>query len=400
VSRRGGARLAVALVSLALLTGGCHDSKPSARGGAANSTTATGAAATTSTTGVQLGPAIAFNAHNGRLAAYATTPPFTSQTVVPSPLADRDGVDVSGQICFDPTDPRRFVAVDRTAAADGQIGWGVFELAGQTLGKLSAKEVARLVPSYQPTIDRAGPAPYGCAFLADGRLLTTDVGNPTHGTVNGQLIEWFPPFDAERVPACKIAVDLAAPMGMLVADAQVYVAENRGRGITRFDSSTFPRSNRPGDGCAALDSTGHRLASAVGHSAWLQNTVVNGMRRPGAIAAAGNGNFFVSFPSTGVIAEVSGSGELVRRVLVPPGGAVLGPRPFSTGTPLGLGVTPDGTVYYADPGFVRRESRLVPKLRAGTVRRITFVAGVAQRPAVVDSGLQAPSGIGIWIPSA
>jgi hypothetical protein len=400
VSSRRRGRLAVTFVAVALFTGGCHDSKPSARGGSATSTTAAGTVTTTSIAGVPLGSAIVFDAHNGRLDAYATTVPFASQTVVPSPTANHDGVDVSGQICFDPTDPRRFVAVDRTAAADGQMGWGVFELAGQALGKLSAKEVARLVPSYQPMSDIVGPTPFGCGFLGDGRLLTTDVGNPTHGTVNGQLIEWFPPFDAERVPACKLAVDLAAPMGLLVDGDRVYVAENRGRGITQFDPSTFPPSNRPSDGCAALDSTGHRVASGVVRTAWLRNTVANGMSRPGAVASAGNGNFFVSIPRTGVIAEVNGAGELIRRILVPPAGEALGPRPFSTGTPLGLGVAPDGTVYYADPGLVGDQGRLIPKLRAGTLRRITFVGGVAQRPAVVDSGLQSPTGVGIWIPSA
>jgi hypothetical protein len=80
----------------------------------------------------------------------------------------------------------------------------------------------------------------------------------------------------------------------------------------------------------------------------------------------------------------------------PPG---RGARPFSTGTPLGLGVGPDGTLYYADPGLVGSEGRLVPKLRAGTIRRINFVGGAPQPPEIVDTGLQAPYGIGIWVPS-
>jgi hypothetical protein len=79
---------------------------------------------------------------------------------------------------------------------------------------------------------------------------------------------------------------------------------------------------------------------------------------------------------------------------------VLGHRPFSTGTPLGLGVGPDGTLYYADAGLVVTRGTIAPGLRTGTVRRITFAAGVPQRPEVLASGLQSPDGIGIWIPSA
>lgn len=356
---------------------------------------------TSTTPAVPLGAAIVFNAQGSRLDAYSTTQPFTTQTVVPSPAAAKDGVDVSGQICFDPTEPRRFVAVDRTAAIDGQAGWGVFELSGRALGKLSAKEVARLVPSYQPTSSSAGPSPFGCGFLADGRLLTTDVGNPSSGEPDGQLIEWFPPFDQDApVAACKVEVALAAPKAVLVDGDSVFVAESRGRGVTSFVTTTLPTSNQAGGGCTRQDATGAPLASGVGQSEWLQGTAATAMSRAGAVAPAGNGNFYVSSPSTGVISEVSAAGLLVRRVLSPPEGEKLGRRPYSTGTPLGLGVGPDGTLYYADPGLVLRNGTAVAGLRAGTVRRITFVAGAPQRPEIVDSGLQSPAGIGIWIPSA
>jgi hypothetical protein len=354
--------------------------------------------ATTTTTPVPLGPAIVFSAQGSELDAYATAQPFTMQTVVPSPAADRNGVDVSGQVCFDPTDPRRFVAVDLTAAADAQSGWGVFELSGRALGRLSAKEIARLVPTFQPS--RGPPSPFGCGFLPDGRLLTTDLGNSSSGVPNGQLIEWFPPYDKDTVASCKVRVTLAAPEAVLVDGDNVYVAESGGRGVTSFVTSTLPTSNRESGGCARRDATGAPLAFGAVQSEWLRGAAASGLSQAAAVVPAGNGNFYVSSPRTGVIAEVSRLGLLVRRVLTPPTGEELGRRPFSTGTPLGLGVAPGGTLYYADPGLVVRNGTIVAGLRAGTVRRITFTNGVPQRPEVVDSGLEAPDGIGIWIPSS
>jgi len=352
---------------------------------------------TTTTTTPPLGAAIVFSAQGSQLDAYRTTPPFTPQIVVPSPAADRDGVDVSGQICFDPTNPRRFVAVDETAAADGQSGWGVFELSGRVLDKLSAKEVARLVPTYQHS--STGAAPFGCAFLPDGRLLTTDVGNPVTGPTDGQLIEWFPPLDKDRVASCKVFVDLAAPQNLLVTGDQVYVAQSGGRGITSVAAVALPASDSATGGCARIDTTGAPLATDVVTTQWLRGAAATELAKAAAIVGAGNGNFYVSSPGIGVIAEVSLGGLIVRRIMGPPAGEVLGPRPFSTGTPLGLGVGPDGTLYYADPGLAVKNGTLSPGLRAGTVRRIAFTAGVPHRPEVIASGLQAPTGIGIWLPT-
>ena len=393
--RRGLALLAAGVV----LASACHSSGRSTSDRSTASTGVSGTTApTTTTTTVPLGPAIVLSAQSSQLDAYATTRPFTSQVVVPSPAADRDGVDVSGQICFDPANPRRFVAVDQTAAADGQSGWGVFEISGRALGKLSAKELARLVPTYQPA--STGAAPFGCAFLPNGRLLTTDLGNPTTGAPDGQLVEWFPPFDQDRVASCKVAVDLAAPQNILVAGDHVYVAQSRGRGVTTFAVSALPVSDQATGGCARTDTTGAALATDIVQTQWLHGDAASELAKAAAIVAAGNGNFYVSSPGTGVIAEVSLGGLLVRLILAPPVGQVLGPRPFSTGTPLGLDVGPDGTLYYADPGLIVKNGTIGPGLRTGTVRRITFTAGVPQPPEVLDSGLQSPAGIGIWIPSA
>ena len=334
-------------------------------------------------------------AQANRLDAYSTAAAFANHTVVPSPAADRNGVAVSGQICYDPTQPRRFVTVDATSVADGQVGWGVFQLAGNALDKLSAQETARLVPTFQPSRDR--PTPFGCAFLPDGRLLTTDLGNQSSGPADGQLIEWFPPFDQDSVVSCKVAVTLAAPEGVTADGDRVLVAETRGRGVTAFVTSTLPTSNAASGGCARRDKTGAALALGVVQSAWLQGVAAVVLSQPAAIVAAGTGGFYVSSPSTGVIAQVDRAGHFVRRVLTPPAGASLGLRPYTTGTPVGLGVDPTGSLYYADAGFVVRNATMVPGLRTGTIRRITFANGVAAPPEIVDSGLESPEGIGIWV---
>ncbi|HEY5013809.1 MAG TPA: hypothetical protein VIK61_14045 [Acidimicrobiia bacterium] len=394
-------RSAALAVAVTLLASACHgnDTRSQTKPTSAKTPVTTGGGGvSTTTTTAPISPAIVLSAQASRLDAYATTRPLVTQTVVPSPAADRNGVDVSGQICFDPTTPNRFVAVDRTAAADGQVGWGVFELSGRAIGKLSAKEVARLVPTFQPSPD--GATPFGCSFLADGRLLTTDLGNQRAGSPNGQLIEWFPPFEADSVASCKVAVALAAPEGVLVDTDRVLVAESRGASVGSFLVSALPTSSGATGGCTLHDATGAALAGGVVHTPWLQAPAAQVLSSPAALAVAPNGDFFVSNPTTGVIAEVTPDGRFVRRVLAPPSGEVLGHRPFSTGTPVGLAVDPSGTLYYADPGLIVHNATTVAGLRTGTVRRITFVQGVPRPPEVIDTGLQAPYGIGIWLPGA
>jgi DNA-binding beta-propeller fold protein YncE len=202
------------------------------------------------------------------------------------------------------------------------------------------------------------------------------------------------------VLSCKVDVSLAAPEGVLVDGDRVLVAESRGRGVTSFITSTLPTSNRATGGCATHDASGAALAIGVVHSPWLQNAAAARLTQPAAVTRANSRAFYVSSPRTGVIAEVDPEGRFVRRILTPPAGAVAGRHPLATGSPMGLGVAPDGTLYYADSGFVTQGGRLVAGLRTGTIRRISFAAGNPQPPVVVASGLEAPDGIGIWIPSA
>jgi hypothetical protein len=70
------------------------------------------------------------------------------------------------------------------------------------------------------------------------------------------------------------------------------------------------------------------------------------------------------------------------------------------GTPLGIGVGPEGSIYYADIGIVNDpEEGLGPGDGTGKVRRIAFVDGEPQPPEIMDEGLAFPDGIGVYVPA-
>src|SRR5262249_31437064 len=118
-------------------------------------------------------------------------------------------------------------------------------------------------------------------------------------------------------------------------------------------------------------------------------------RTPNAITSSGHGTFYVSSIFNGNISEYDGQGHFVREILRPPSPA-LGPRPYVTGTPLGLGVDASGTLYYADLALVFDPTNGIgPAPHLGTVRRIRFANGTPQAPETIDSGLNFPDGIGI-----
>jgi hypothetical protein len=353
----------------------------------------------TTTTAATVRPTLVFNGQGNDLAAYLGKPPFTKQIVV----HHRDdthptGLDINGQICFDPKRPNRFVAGEDTLQdTTGHPGWGIFDLSGSTLGTLSVREVGKLVPTYQPSNDN--PENYGCGFLSDGRILTTDVGNQASGPGDGQLIVWFPPFESRAVEYCKVNVKLTTAQGLLVSGDSVYVVQARppAAGVYRYDASDLPTSNQPSGGCDGKDATGAPTATNVSSTLFIQPGRGNTLATPNAIAQAPNGALYVSSVINGLIAEFTAQGKYVRDVLQPPAGEVLGAKPLSTGTPLGIGVGPDGSVYYADIGIVVTPGSVGPGDGTGKVRRIAFDAsGTPQPPEVMDEGLAFPDGIGIW----
>src|SRR5690606_26059382 len=81
--------------------------------------------------------------------ADAAEPPYDKQTVITNAADDPDGLDINGQLCFFPDDPHRLIAGEDTGQPERTPGWGIFEIDGDRVGELSARQVGRLVPTYQ-----------------------------------------------------------------------------------------------------------------------------------------------------------------------------------------------------------------------------------------------------------
>jgi hypothetical protein len=334
-----------------------------------------------------------------RLWAYALDDTSVrSQLVIPSADdAPGSGRDINGQICFAPGG-RRFVSGDDTGQPDPPPGWGIFELDGERVGELSATQVGRLIPTFQGEPGEEGVPdsadPFGCAFLSDGRLLTTDIGNNQSGPANGQLIVWFPPLDAAGVRYCKLDVAIGTAGTIYVDNAdRAYVASARVRpGVHRYNGP-FPTSDDAAGGCGRADATGAPLADAVQRELFIAPdanvAITNG------VAGTPAGTFFVSSVIGGIVAEYDGDGNFLRRVLEPLPGETIGSEPLTNGSPLGVASDSDGTLYYADLGLVVSADGIGPRSGAGSVRRVRSEDGVAQPPETIAGGLTFPDALGV-----
>ena len=349
-----------------------------------------------------------FNGETNRMNAYDAAT-FQKQRVVPSAADAPGGVgrDSNGQICFRRT-PEGLFFIEGEDTNQGTTqdtaGWGYFRLTGTGVGNFQYEQVGKLIPTYQPSPD--GGENYGCGFLRDGRLLTSDIGNQAGGPSNGQLIIWFPPFDtgAEHTPDgvlpvqparyCKLDVALGTAGGIYIDDQdRVYVASARGTpGIYRY-SGAFPTSDTAAGGCGRQDSTAAPLVdeNRLQKERFIIPDLAN-VVTPNAIARSPKGTFYVSSVFNGVIAEYDANGTFLRRVLSPAPSDTT--PPFATGTPLGIGVDSHGTLYYADIGIVTTGG-IGPGPLRGSVRRIRFVDDQPQPPETIDSRLNFPDGIGI-----
>ena len=353
---------------------------------------------------------IVFNGEGNRLHAYQPGPGFPNQTVIPSNADKPGGVgrDLNGQICFTrgPEGQLRLIGGEDTnqGSSHETAGWGFFEITGTQVGSFQYQEIGKLTPTYQPTAD--GAENYGCGFLSDGRLLTTDVGNQSGGPGNGQLIIWFPPFDnganytatgvIPTTPAhyCKLDITIGTAQQIAIdGQDRIYVASARpgaNPGIYRY-TGPFPTSDQPAGGCDGTDNTGAPMATHVTKDLFIPTdaTVVT----PSGIVIKPGGGFYVSSVLNGVIAEFDANGQFLGTVLQPPGTLEF-PTPF--GNPLGIGLASDGTIYYADIGLrISSSGGIGPGNHTGTVRRLRFVNGQPQTPETMDSGLDFPDGIGI-----
>jgi len=341
--------------------------------------------------------AIVFNGQGNNLDAYESTAPFRHQRVITTRADDPSGLDINAQICFFPGKhhgARWFIAGEDTGQPNPPQGWGIFALKGKKIGSFRARKVGKLTPTYQGSSDNAEN--YGCGFLKDGRVLTTDVGNQATGNGDGQLIVWFPPFDTTKVRYCKIDVAIATAGGISVdAQDRVYVASARPPtvGVHRY-TGPFPTSDTPSGGCDSHDATGAPMTTKVRNDMFIPANAP--LATPNAIVPAPRGGWYVSSVFNGVIAEYSGSGRYRRTILQPPPGEALGATPFSTGTPLGIGVDRRGDLFYADIGIVIGPDVIGPGDDTGTVRKIAFVDGRPRPPVTMARGLAFPDGIGVF----
>jgi hypothetical protein len=338
---------------------------------------------------------IVFGGEANRLAAYDTVT-LDKQIVIPSHGDDPiNGLDINGQICFFPDENDRFIAGEDTNQPNPPQGWGVFQLSGSRVGELSATQVGKLTPTYQGAMDNAEN--YGCGFLSDGRLVTSDIGNQAAGPPNGQLIIWFPPFDrpSEEQRYCKLDIAIGTAGGIAVdGEDRVYVASTRGNEmlsggqILRYDGP-FPTSNDASGGCGQVDGTGAPLADAVTRDAFIVDP--DHVPTASAIVETPTGTFYVSSVLNGAIAEYSNAGEFIRIILPPPPPVY----PLTTGNPFGIGLAPDGTIYYADIALEVVPGNIGPGRNLGKVRRIRFEDGEPLEPEIIDEGLNFPDGIGV-----
>jgi sugar lactone lactonase YvrE len=300
------------------------------------------------------------------------------------------GRDINGMICALPDGSGRFVAGEDTAQPHPPAGWGVFAPDGTQVGRLVTTATARK------------PDPYGCAVDPQGRLFTTEIGDPGFGHGNGQLILWFPPYDrfpaqSEGVDAtspgtCKIATDIGTATGVAIdRQGRVYVASSSGFRIHRF-LPPFPTSADAAGGCGARDETGAPMASDVRRETFAWARPQDGLLTYSGLAFAPSGHLYAASVLTGRIGEFDATGHFVRLVL--DSERWLPPHP--TGSPQGLAVDGRGTLYYADLGLVWKDGtswwRPGP---TGKVWRIRFADGEPQAPEPVLEALEYPDGLGV-----
>lgn len=362
-----------------------------------------------------------------RLRVYhAPSPQNVNRVLIPSVSDDPAvGRDINAQICTHDFDgDTYFIAGEDSAQGGaGSPGWGWFKLEGKALPNLTWEQQGKLRPTWSPHADGQAEN-YGCGFLDDGRLVTSDVGDQLpHEDASGQLLVWFPDaaggFADGTVPGgdwqnvdnsldqnyCKIDTTIGTAGGVWVHDGWVYVASNRPGpngpgGIYRYESADFPADN----GCAGFGNQADLVdEGVVTRELWLPSdpfVLTPSALVPSGRTLLGKDTWYVSSVFTGIIAEYVDLGPVrvhVRNVVEPPGGAPIGqvdvPGVNDGGTPFGLGVAPDGDLWYADLGIVGPG----PFPGLGSVQRVEFGDAPLHAPSrtVVQDGLDFADGIGI-----
>ncbi|MGH0034038.1 MAG: hypothetical protein ACQGVK_03335 [Myxococcota bacterium] len=311
-------------------------------------------------------------------------PPLEESVLIERASLDPEhGRDVNGMVCGLPDGSGRFLAGEDTGQPAVPGGWGLFDRQGVQRGKLTATAFASEYPE-----------PFGCAFDAEGRLFTTEMGDKGFGNANGQLLLWFPPdggFGEGAASYCKLAIDLRTPGGVAVdGHGRVYVSESSGLQIQRF-SPPFPTGPTAEGGCGERDATGAPLAGRVGREVFAGAHWRAGLLTFSGLAFSPRGTLYAASVATGRIGEFDLEGRLLRVVLAPDEWL----PPYRTGTPQGLAVDSRGRLYYADLDLQWEDWTLSPG-DDGRVWRIPIDEhGEPGPPELLRDGLAFPDGLGV-----
>ena len=276
-------------------------------------------------------------------------------------LIPSDQYNVNGQVCLLPDGSGNFLMGEDIGQSEGaRQGWGIFSRDGTLVDKI-----------FEPVTpgEAEQPEPFGCAFDQQQRLFVTDIGTGSFDSKDGKLIVFFPP-DYEE--SCVLETTLRTAGTIAIDDeGSVYLAETTPPGVVlRF---TGPFATGPEE----CDST------PVNRLTFIDDEE---MATPLGIAQAPNGNWYVaSVFAPATIREYDTAGKFVRTIV----------EPGTGGTPAGLAVGRDGTIYYADLGIVERPDALPgPGPGEGTVRMVTFDAdGNPNPPVIIGQDLTFPDAV-------
>ena len=230
----------------------------------------TGDAATadTTTTAAPATPVV-FSGQGNDLVAYADRRLGRLQRVFTNQEDDPEtGRDINAQICFFPT-TRTASSPARTPASRTRCRARDLRARGRHGGRPHGDPGGQAHPDLPGSADNAENR---LRLPADGRIVTSDVGNQANGDGDGQLIRWFPPFTGgeyvdggdnagfDDVAFCKVDVGIATAGGLYVDGEDVYVGSARPptAGVLRY-SGDWPTGPDADGGCGRTDGTGAPL---------------------------------------------------------------------------------------------------------------------------------------------
>ncbi len=397
---------AAALATLALVATGCRSPQDSTSK-SDSSSTSTLAPGTVTTTAPEEVRSTLLTSTDGYLLAAdpqdATNYQFISVTAPTdpgdpaSPSAD---VAVHDQLCFvvgaDGADGR-FVMPVGSEASGTESAWGVFRLTGDRIGSFVVTQITTFgADSFPVGPPDVPPRPYGCASLSDGRIVTTDLG---WGGADGQVTVWFGPFDGAKPPtACRLDTALVEPRGVWVDEQDRVLIASSGdtAGVWRY--SRLPTSADAVGGCSGPDAAGAPTADRARKESFIA-AGPNGLTDPSGITGSVDHGILVSSAISGQINEYDANGEFRTAILsAGPTERLDDANTFFAGTPLGMAIDVDGTLYYADPGWtLDRAGRTTSAPGTGIVQALAL-DGLSSRPDVFLDALTEPTNVTIFAP--